>query len=62
MKNQMSVNEWVALFEEAGVDQARREKWHKLFEAKHPDEHQAFLEWLGIEPQKIMEIRSWSKK
>ena len=61
MKNQLNVNEWVALFEAAGVDKARREQWHKLFETRHPEGHQAFLEWLGVEPQKIKEIRSWSQ-
>lgn len=50
MKSRLNVNEWVALFEEVGLGQAERERWHKLFETRHPAAHQGFLEWLELKP------------
>jgi hypothetical protein len=61
MTKQVNVNDWVAMFREIGLDQAQMEKWHKLFEAKHPADHQRFLEWLGLKPDEIDRIRSKSK-
>ena len=61
MKNNVSVNEWVAMFEEACLDEAKREQWHKLFEARHPDGHQGFLEWLRLPPKEIDQIRAECK-
>ena len=61
MKKHVNVNEWVALFQEIGLDQAKRKQWHKLFETRHPDGHQSFLEWLGLPPKEIDEIRAASK-
>jgi hypothetical protein len=58
MKNHVNVNEWVALFEETGLDEAKRMRWHKLFEARHPDAHQGFMEWLGISPEDIARYRA----
>ena len=48
MKNHVNADEWAAMFQEIGSDEAQRERWHKLFETRHPAAHQAFLEWLGI--------------
>ena len=61
MKKHVNVNEWVALFQEIGLNQAKRKQWHKLFETRHPDGHQSFLEWLGLPPKEIDEIRAASK-
>lgn len=58
----MSKQDWVALFKEIGLDQATMHKWHAAFEARHPDAHQSFLEWLSIPPQEIAEIRAASRK
>ena len=58
MKNHVNVDEWVAMFEEVGLDEAKRHQWHKLFEARHPEGHQAFLEWLGFTPKEIDGIRA----
>ena len=44
MKNHVNVDEWVAMFEEIGLDEAKRMRWHKLFEARYPDAHQGFME------------------
>lgn len=50
MKNNVNVNEWVAMFQESGLDQAQMQRWHKLFETRHPAANQGFLEWLGLKP------------
>jgi hypothetical protein len=57
----INVKEWVALFRETGLDDAQMHKWHRLFESRHPAEHQGFLEWLGLEPAEIDRIRSQSR-
>ena len=61
MKKHVNVDEWVAMFQEIGLDEAKRMRWHKLFEAHHPDGHQSFLEWLGLPPKEIAQIRAASK-
>jgi hypothetical protein len=61
MKNHVNVNEWVAMFRDLGLDEAQMQKWHKLFEARHPDGHQGFLEWLGLMPEDIDRIRFKSR-
>ncbi len=58
MKNHVNVQEWVAMFEEIGLKEAQMHQWHRLFEARHPDAHQAFLEWLGLDPEEIARIRA----
>lgn len=61
MNKQINVNDWVAMFREIGLDEAQMEKWHKLFEARHPADHQRFLEWLGLKADQIVEIRTKSR-
>lgn len=61
MKNQVNVHEWVAMFEEIGLDKAQMEQWHKVFETRHPAAHQAFLEWLGLKPEEIDHVRARSR-
>jgi hypothetical protein len=46
------------MFREIGLDQAKMEQWHRLFEARHPAAHQAFLEWLGLGTEDVDRIRS----
>ena len=61
MKNRVNVKEWVAMFQEIGLDHAQMEHWHKVFETRHPAAHQVFLEWLGLTPEDIDRIRSESR-
>jgi len=62
MKNHVNVEEWVAMFEAVGLDEAKRMQWHQLFERRHPAAHQGFLEWLGFKPDQIDQIRAESRQ
>jgi hypothetical protein len=55
------MNKKIAMFRELGLDQAQMMKWHKLFEARHPADHQSFLEWLGLKSEEIDRIRTQSR-
>jgi len=61
VQKQVSVNEWVNMFKEIGLDEKTMMKWHHLFESRHPEAHQSFLEWLGLSPETIEEIRQKSR-
>ena len=54
----MDKEKWVILFREIGLDEATMARWHQLFEAKYPDGHQSFLEWLNIPADEIEKIRA----
>lgn len=58
MKKHVTKEEWIAMFREVGMDADKSMQWHRLFEARHPDGHQGFLEWLDIPPKEIAEIRA----
>lgn len=59
MSNEMMDKEkWVLLFREIGLDEATMVRWHQLFEAKYPDGHQSFLEWLNIPADEIEKIKA----
>ncbi|MEN6439137.1 MAG: hypothetical protein ABFD97_11205 [Syntrophobacter sp.] len=61
MQNQVTVNEWVSMFREIGLNEDTMLKWHHLFESRHPAAHRSFLEWLGLPPEKVEEIRIKSR-
>ena len=61
MQTQVNVNEWVAMFREIGLDEAKMHQWHRVFESRHPEGHQSFLKWLGLPEQEIERIRSESR-
>lgn len=57
----VGVEQWVALLSEAGVDEQGQWRWHAAFERNHPQDHQAFLESLGLQAEEIAEIRRRSR-
>jgi hypothetical protein len=61
MNKQMNVEQWVAMFREIGLSEEKMSQWHKLFESRHPEAHQEFLEWLGLPKTKIEQIRANSR-
>ena len=54
----MNKEKWVLLFREIGLDDASMKRWHQAFEARYPQGHQSFLEWLNISEDEIERIRA----
>lgn len=52
---------WVALLRASGMDEAAMWRWHQAFEAHWPEQHQNFLERLGITAEEIARIRQRSR-
>ncbi len=61
MQKSVGKDQWVAMFREIGLDDATMKKWHQIFEKRHPDGHQGFLEWLGLPVADIERIRVASR-
>lgn len=53
----LNINQWVELFKKIGLSEDQMSLWHQLFEKNHPEAHQAFFEWMHVEPEKIKELR-----
>ena len=56
----MNKDQWVSLFREIGLDDKAMVQWHREFEARYPDGHQSFLEWLSLSQDEIKGIRAVS--
>ena len=54
----MNKDKWVKLFLEIGLDETTMRQWHMEFEARYPEGHQSFLEWLQISQEEISQIRA----
>lgn len=54
----LTKDQWISLFEAIGLDTETMQRWHQVFETRHPEQHQAFLEWLGIPREEIRRIRA----
>ena len=48
---------WVAIMQAAGFNENDMRTWHQKFEEMEPEEHQKFLESLGIGTEEIRRIR-----
>jgi len=55
-------DQFVALLNEVGVSDAQKQRLHALFEERHPEAHQSFLEFLGLPAPAIQGIRVQSRK
>ena len=51
------VEEWTEMFRAIGLEDPDMHKWHALFERRHPEGHQGFLEWLQLPDERIADIR-----
>ena len=56
-ESRVNVEQWVDMFRAIGLEDADMQRWHALFEQRHPGGHQGFLEWLGLERERIAAIR-----
>ncbi len=54
---QVTVNQWTEMFRDVGLSDDDMHKWHALFESRHPEGHQGFLEWLQLPAERIADIR-----
>lgn len=64
MKNEPSfVNkgQFVAVLREAGITDAQMESLHRVFEKRHPEQHEAFLRALGADDATVRRIREHSR-
>ncbi len=61
MDPKLTVTEFKQMFLEVGLDDSAMAKWHALFEKRHPQSHQSFLEWLGLPPAQIEKVRANSR-
>ena len=48
---------WVEIMKAAGFSEQNMRTWHQKFEEMEPNEHQSFLESLGINDEEIKRIR-----
>ena len=62
MPDNVSKDEWVAMFRDIGMNEETMMKWHTLFETRHANAHLSFLNWLGIPPDEIKRIRAASRQ
>ena len=61
MQHQLTKEDWIDMLKQSGVTEDQMKKWHHIFEKNHPEGHKAFLSWLRISPEEIVEIRDNSK-
>ena len=61
MGSKISVENFKQLLSDVGLDEAAMQKWHALFEQRHPDSHRSFLEWLGLDAAQIEQVRARSR-
>lgn len=54
---QVTVDEWTEMFRDVGLSDSDMHQWHALFESRHPEGHQGFLEWLQLPSDRIADIR-----
>ena len=57
----MTKEKFVTVLQEIGLNENQMRKFHALLEQRHPEDHQAFLEWLNIPAGEISSIRAASK-
>ena len=53
----VNVDQWVEMLRTVGLSDDDMQRWHVVFEQRHPEGHQDFLEWLQLSETRITEIR-----
>ncbi len=56
--NMVTKDRWVEIMKASGFDEKAMITWHQKFEEMEPEEHQKFLESLGIDAKEIETIRT----
>ncbi|GAB4201782.1 MAG: MerR family transcriptional regulator [Wenzhouxiangellaceae bacterium] len=57
----MTKQRWTQLLRDSGLSDEDMRQWHIQFEHSLPEQHQDFLESLGIDAAEIQRIRQWSR-
>jgi hypothetical protein len=60
MASHLTKGQWIALLKEQGLTDNDLQRWHQLFEQRHPLAHQSFLSWLGLTEDDVATIRQQS--
>ncbi len=58
-KKMVTKERWVEIMRASGFSETDMRSWHENFEKMEPEEHQKFLESLGISHDEIVKIRSF---
>jgi hypothetical protein len=58
----LTKDQLVAVLNDAGVTDPQKQRLHAALEQRHPQLHQALLEWLGLPAAAIQQIRAKSQK
>ncbi|MBN2104472.1 hypothetical protein JW835_10570 [bacterium] len=53
----ITANAWKDMFMEIGLSENDMNRWHQVFEKRHPELHQDFLEWLHLSNADVQKIR-----
>lgn len=56
-ENTVNKERWVAIMSASGFSESDMTRWHQTFEKMEPEEHQRFLQSLGINDTEIAKIR-----
>ena len=58
-KSMVTKKRWVEIMVASGMSEEDMRNWHRNFEKMEPDEHQIFLESLGIDEEEIKRVRNF---
>jgi hypothetical protein len=53
--------QWIAMFQELGLNETAMHRWHRISESRHPEAHPSFLEWLGLGAEEASHVRQNSR-
>lgn len=59
VKMMVTKERWVDIMKASGFNENDMVNWHRNFEKMEPNEHQIFLESLGISAKEIVKIRNF---
>lgn len=54
-------DEFVALLRDSGITDAQMGSLHRLFEQRHPEQHESFLRMLQLDDSTVSQIRQKSR-
>jgi MerR family transcriptional regulator, thiopeptide resistance regulator len=58
----MTKEKWMSIMRSSGFTDADMDRWHIEFERVAPDDHEAFLRFLHIPSEEIIEVREWYQR